>query len=43
MGHWRRDGKGRAVVTLDIGVSDDGAMVRVVAAIEDALGGGVET
>ena len=42
-GHWRRDGKGRAVVTLDIGVSDDGAMVRVVAAIEDALGGGVET
>ena len=43
VGHWRRDGKGRAIVTLDIGVSDDGAMVRVVAAIEDALGGGVET
>lgn len=43
VGHWRRDGKGRAVVTLDIGVSDDGAMARVVAAIEAALGGGVET
>ena len=43
VGHWRRDGKGRAVVTLNADVSDDAAMVRVVAAIEDALGGGVET
>ena len=39
VGHWRRDGKGRAVITLDVGVSNDGAMERVVAAIERALGG----
>jgi ParB family chromosome partitioning protein len=39
VGHWRRDGKGRAMVTLDVGVSNDGAMERVVASIERALGG----
>lgn len=43
VGHWRRDGKGRAVITLDVGVSDDGVMERVVVAIEHALGDGVET
>jgi ParB family chromosome partitioning protein len=36
VGHWRRDGKGRAVVTLDVGVSNEAAMARVVAAIERA-------
>ena len=39
VGHWRRDGKGRAVITLDVGVSNEAAMERVVAAIERALGG----
>ena len=39
VGHWRRDGKGRAVVTLDADVSDEGTMMRVVEAIERALGG----
>lgn len=43
VGHWRRDGKGRAVITLDVGVSNEAAMERVVAAIEEALAGGVET
>ncbi len=43
VGHWRRDGKGRAVVTLNANVSDEAAMVQVVAAIEHALGGGLET
>jgi ParB family chromosome partitioning protein len=39
VGTWRRDGRGRAVVMLDADVSDDAAMVRVAAAIEQALGG----
>ena len=43
VGHWRRDGRARAVVTLNADVSDDDAMVRVVAGIQRALGGGVET
>ncbi len=43
VGSWRRDGKGRAVVTLDAEVSDDAAMACVVAAIEHALGGTLET
>ena len=43
VGHWRRDDKGRAVVTLIADVSDDAAMARVVAGIQHALGGGVET
>lgn len=43
LGHWRRDGKGRAVVTLVADVSDDTAMARVAAAIGHALSGGVET
>lgn len=43
VGHWRWDGKGRAVVTLNADVSDDAAMARVVAGIQHALGGGVET
>lgn len=33
VGDWRRDGEGRAVVTLTADVSDDAAMVRVVAGI----------
>ena len=43
VGHWRRDGKGRAVMTLNADVSDDAAMARVVAGIQHALGGGAET
>jgi len=43
VGHWRRDGQGRAVVTLNADVSDDAAMARVVAGIQHAMGGGVET
>ena len=43
VGHWRRDGKGRAVVTLNADVSDDAAMARVEAGIQHALGGGVQT
>ena len=43
VGHWRRDGKGRAVVTLNADVSDEVAMADVVAGIQHALGGGVET
>ena len=43
VGHWRRDGKGRAVVTLNADVSEDAAMARVVAGIQHALGGGVQT
>lgn len=43
VGHWRRDDKGRAVVTLIADVSDDAAMARVVAGVQHALGGGVET
>ena len=43
VGHWRRDDKGRAVVTLIADVSDDVAMARVVAGVQHALGGGVET
>jgi len=38
VGHWRRDGKGRAVLTLGADVSDEGTMMHVVAAIEHALG-----
>ena len=41
VGTWRRDGRGRAVVTLDADVSDDAAMARVAAAIERTLEGGV--
>lgn len=40
--HWRRDGKARAVVTLNADVSDDAAMARVVAGIQRALGRQVE-
>lgn len=43
VGYWRRDGKGRAVVTLNADVSDEVAMARVVAGIQLGLGGGVET
>ena len=43
VGHWRRDDKGRAVVTLIADVSDDAAMARVVAGIQQALSGGLET
>jgi len=43
VGYWRRDGRGRAVITLDANVSDDAAMARVAAAIEHALGDGLET
>ena len=43
LGTWRRDGRGRAAVTLDADVSDNAAMAYVVAAIEHALGGTLET
>lgn len=43
VGTWRRDGKGRAVVTLDAAVSDNATMARVAAAIEHALAGRLET
>ena len=43
VGHWRRDGKGRAVVTLNAAASDDAAMARVVAGIQHALGARLET
>ena len=43
VGTWRRDGRGRAVVTLDDAVNDNEAMARGAVAIEHALGGRLET
>lgn len=43
VGHWQRGGRARAVITLDANVSNDGAMARVVAAIEQVLSAEVET
>ena len=43
VGSWRRDGRGRAVLTLNADASDNAAMARVAAAIEHALGGTLET
>jgi len=43
IGTWRRDDKGRAVITLDADVADDATIKRLIAAVADSLATAVET
>ena len=43
VGSWRRDNKGRAVITLDAGLADDATMAKLSAAVAQVLAGRVET
>lgn len=43
IGNWRRDNKGRAVITLDAALADDATMAKLTTVISRALAGHVET